>query len=168
MALDLLTPLRVFLASVPQTFYSIQTLEISHSAMTAPRYVWREPYVGTITTETGPKTVEPLNLQIKLAGSEGNLDQRFDIGIDLTDVEDEFRDELDRIPLATTEKIRIVYREYMSNDLATVMASAVLQAESITYSVGAASIVAVSPRLSITRTGESYTSRDVPMLRGFL
>jgi len=61
-----------------------------------------------------------------------------------------------------------VYREYLSDDLQGPQAVAVLQIESITYMLGAAGISAVSPRLNITRTGELYVPRDIPMLRGFL
>lgn len=168
MSLDVEQKLKVFLASAPQNIYSIPTVEISHSEMTKVYYLWREPYIGSITTETGIKEVTPVNLEIKLAGSENNLDQKFSILLDLTDINDEFREQLDRVPLNTQEKISIIYREYLSDDLTEVMTSSSLQAESVTFSVGSANISAVQPRLSSTRTGEVYSARDVPMLRGFL
>lgn len=168
MSLDLDADLRRFLASAPAALRAIQTLEISHSAMTQTYYLWREPYEGTITTEDGEQTVQPVNLEIKLAGAEGHLDQNFEIRIDTTDIEDEFREQMDLIPIDTLEKIRCVYREYLSDDLTSVMAQAVLQVESITYQKGAAAISAISPRYNATRTGELYVPRDVPMLRGFL
>ena len=112
--------------------------------------------------------MEPCNIEIKLAGSQGNLDQAFDIRLGLVDIEDVFREQLDLIPVATLEKIQIVYREYLSDDLTTPQATATLQAESISYAIGAATISAVSPRLNISRTGELYTPKDIPMLRGFL
>jgi hypothetical protein len=168
MSLDIEQKLKVFLASAPQNIYSIPTVEISHSAMTKVYYLWREPYIGSITTDTGIKEVTPVNLEIKLAGSENNLDQKFGILLDLTDINDEFREQLDKIPLTTQEKIRVVYREYLSDDLTDIVASSVLQAESVTFSIGSANISAVQPRLSYTRTGEIYSTRDVPTLRGFL
>lgn len=168
MSLDIEQKLKVFLASAPQNIYSVMTLEISHSAMTKVYYLWREPYIGEITTETGVKTVTPLNMDIKLAGSENNLDQKFNIALDLTDINDEFREQLDRIPLTTSEKIKVVYREYLSDDLTEVLAQANLQAESVSFTIGAAAIVAVQPRLSMTRTGEIYSPKIIPMLRGFL
>lgn len=168
MSLDIEQKLKVFLASAPQNTYPIKTLEISHSAMTKVYYLWGEPYVGSITTETGTKTVEPVNIDIKLAGSENNLDQKFNIALDLTDINDEFREQLDNIPLGTLEKIKVVYREYLSDDLTEPLAQANLQVESVSFTIGAAAIVAVQPRLSMTRTGEIYTPRVVPMLRGFL
>ena len=84
------------------------------------------------------------------------------------DIEDAFRAELDLIPVTTQEKIAVVYREYLSNDLVNAQATATLQVESVSYVKGAATISAVSPRLNITRTGELYAPKDIPMLRGFL
>lgn len=167
MSTDLQARLRVFLASAPQTIRSIQTLEISHSAITT-FYLWREPYAGSITTETGVKAVQPLNFDIKLAGSSGHLDQKFDITLDTTDVADLFREQLDRIPVDTLEKIRLVYREYLSDDLTAAQATAILQVESISYRIGAATLSAVSPRLNVSRTGETYSPKGIPMLRGFI
>jgi len=168
MSLDLETRLRTFLASAPQNVWPIQTLQISHSAMSQTFYLWREPYVGTAYADGQPLTMAPCNMEIKLAGSPGHLDQTFDIRLDLVDAMDTFREQLDRIPIATREFIRIVYREYLSDDLTEPQATAVLQAEGVTWAKGAASISAVSPRLNITRTGELYSPRAVPMLRGFL
>ena len=168
MSLDLESRLRRFLASAPQTIWPIQTLQISHSAMSKTYHLWREPYAGQTLVDGVAVDMQPCNIEIKLAGSEGHLDQKFDIRIGLVDIEDEFREQLDRIPVATAEKIRIVYREYLSDDLNSPQATAVLQAESIAYAIGAANISAVSPRLNMTRTGELYTPKEVPMLRGFL
>lgn len=169
MSLDLEQKLRVFFASAPQNVHPIQTLQISHSAMTKTYHLWREPYNGQTTLENGSVVdMEVVNMEIKLAGSQGHLDQRFDIALDLVDIDDEFREEMDRIPIDTQEKIQIVYREYLSDDLTEVQAQATLEAESVSYKKGGANIVAVSPRLNVTRTGELYTPRDVPMLRGFV
>lgn len=164
MSLDLESALKTFLASAPQTDHAIQTLQISHSAMSQVWHLWREPYVGT----AGGYTMQPCNIEIKLAGSAGHLDQQFDIRLGLVDIEDTFRAELDLIPVTTLEKIAVVYREYLSSDLVNAQASATLQVESVSYVKGAATLSAVSPRLNITRTGELYAPKDIPMLRGFL
>lgn len=169
MALDLESRLRVFLASAPQNIRSIMTVQISHSALTRVYHLWRETRPGNVTLENGATvTMQPLNIDIKLAGSEGNLDQQFNIMLDLTDIEDDFRGEMDRIPVDTEEKIVVVYREYLSDDLTDPQAVVTLQVESISYRIGAATLSAVSPRLNVSRTGELYAPRDVPMLRGFL
>jgi hypothetical protein len=168
MSLDLESRLRIFLASAPQNRHAIQTIELSHSAMSKVFRLWREPYFGNVTTEAGVVQMAPVNLEIKLAATEGNLDQRFSIAIDTVDMSDELHREMDRIPVATTEKVRAVYREYLSDELTAVQTSAVLQVESVSYVIGTATLIAVSPRLNVTRTGENYVPRDVPMLRGFL
>lgn len=164
MSLDLEARLRTFLASAPQTIHPVQTLQISHSAMSQVWHLWREPYIGT----AGGNTMQPCNIEIKLAGSPGHLDQKFEIRIGLVDIEDEFRNEMDAIPLDTQEKIAVVYREFLSDDLVNAQAVATLQVEAISYVKGAANISAVSPRYNITRTGELYTPKDIEMLRGFL
>lgn len=161
--------LRVFFASAPQNIYSIQVLEISHSMMPKTYYLWREPRFGRVRINgTTYVDVQPINIEVKIAGTSNNLDQKFEIRVDTTDIENEFRDALDSIPINTTEKIKVTYREYLSDDLTTEQAVAYLQAESVTYMIGAASISAVSTRLNINRTGELYSTKDVPMLRGFL
>lgn len=164
MSLDLTTALKTFFASAPQTVHPIFTLSISHSAMTQTFHLWREPYAGV----AAGNTMQPCNIDIKLAGSPGHLDQKFDIRLSTVDIDDVLRTQLDRIPVTTLEKIQIIYREFLSDDLTTVQATATLQAESISYQIGAATISAVSPRLNMTRTGELYAPKDIPMLRGFL
>lgn len=168
MSLDLESELKRVLASAPRDVRPIQTIQLSHSAMTQTYYLWREPYTGTITANGGSRTVQPVNMRIDLAGSEGHLDQTFRVSIDTTDVEDELREQLDLIPLGTTEEIVCVYREYLSNDLTTVVASATLEVEEISFQRGVATFIAVSPRLNKLRTGEIYAPREIPMLRGFL
>jgi hypothetical protein len=168
-SLDLEQRLRVFFASAPQTIRAIEVLEISHSAMSKTYVLSREPYIFNITDENAVvRTVEPVNFEIKKAGTEAHLDQVYEIRLDTTDIEDAFRSEVDSIPLDTTERIKCVFREYLSDDLTDVQAIAVLQVESVSYALGAAAISAVSPRYNVTSTGERYTPRDVPMLRSFL
>lgn len=168
MALDLKTRLRVYLASAPQTERSIGVLEISHPAMSKTWFLWREPYAGQVTTETGD-VVDVLctNIQPRLAGSEGSLDQRFDVLIDTVDIEDTFRAEMDSVPLGDPRRVLMVYREYLSDDLTEPQARVPLQVENCSYQVGAATLTAVSPRLNATSTGIFYAPRDIPMLRGF-
>ncbi len=168
MSLDIEQRLRVFFASAPQTVHAIQTVELSHSAMPQVWRLWREPYAGQVAIEDGTLVdVLPLNLQVGLADVQGNLDRKYDINMDTTDVQDLFRESMAAIPIDTDEKVRCVYREYLSDDLTEIQASAVLQVETASYQVGAATLSAVFPRLNVTRTGILYTTRDIPMLRGF-
>jgi hypothetical protein len=168
MSLDLEHRLRVFLASAPQTVRAIQTINIFHPSMSRAFLLWREPYVGTLTIDGTAYTVEPANIEIGLAGAAGHLDQRFDIKLGLVDSMDTFRIELDRIPVNTKVKATLVYREYLSDDLVNPQAVANLQVEVVSWTKGAANITAVSPRLNMTRTGQLYSPKEIPMLRGFL
>lgn len=167
--LDLEEKLKRFFASAPQNIHPVQVIEIRHSQMPKVYYLWKEPYVGTIKINgTTNVSVQPLNLEVKLSGTGNNLDQKFEIRISTVDIENEFRNALDSIDINTTEKIKIVYREYLSDNLNEEQAVANLEAESISYVIGGASISAVSTRLNINRTGELYSTKAVPMLRGFL
>lgn len=169
MSLDLDAKIKTFLASAPQNKRQIQVIRISHSQMSKVYHLWREPYAGTVTTsDDGVVSVEAANIEIKLAGSDGTLDQKFNILLDTTDITDDFRDELDNIDIDTSEKVQVIYYEYLSDDLTDELARAVLQVETVSYTLGSATLNAVTPRLNVTRTGEIYTQRDVPMLRGFL
>lgn len=166
--LDLEERLKIFFASAPQNIHSLQMVEISHSQMPRVYYVWKEPFVGQVTINGSTVVdVAPIHMEIKLSGSSNNLDQKFEIRLSTVDIDNDFRNALDSIPIDTLEKVKIVYREYLSDDLTTEQAVSILQAESISYVIGGASITAVSPRLNISRTGELYNSRDIPMMRGF-
>jgi hypothetical protein len=165
---DMAERLRVFFASAPMVAHQVEVLEISHSAMTKTYRLWRETEPGTVTTENGEQAVEPWNFQLKRAGTDAHLDQVYEIPFDTTDTMDEFREQMARIPLNTTERVRIVIREYLSDDLTEMLSRAVLQVEEVSYKIGAAVIHAAQPRLNSLRTGENYTPREVPMLRNFL
>lgn len=168
MALDLEARLRVFFASAPQTIHAVGVIKIAHSAMSRTRCLWREPYAGEVVDENADsREVEPANLAWELAGSPSNLDQVYRIGISTVDIENEFRSELDAIPLDTTERIALTYLEYLSDDLEAPQAVARLQVESIAYVRGKALLTATSPRFNVLRTGALYSPRDFPMLRGF-
>lgn len=169
MALDVDAAMRRFFASAPQYRYIVPVLELRHSAMSKVWYLWRESKAGAVGLETGQVvTVEGANFDDKLAGTPAHLDQEFSFTLSTVDIDDTFRQELDRIPITTKEKIILVYREYLSDQLDTPQTVGRLQVESLSYARGSATISAVAPRLNIARTGELYTPRDVPMLRGFL
>lgn len=168
MALSLEDQLKIFLASAPQNKRVIQTLELSHSAIVT-RYVWREPYTGQVTLEDASiVTIQPINMVADIAMDDQTLDQAYQFTIDTVNINDEFRNELDKIPLDTEEKIVAVYREFLSDNLTEPAAIARLQVENIAYNKGTATLSAVTPRLNITRTGELYTYKRFPMLRGFI
>ncbi|MCC2673287.1 MAG: hypothetical protein K0R58_234 [Ramlibacter sp.] len=169
MSVDVENRLRILLATAPQNRRRIETLEISHSAMSQTFYLWSEPYEGEVTTEDGVRTMRSVGFHIEMAGSEGNMDQVNSIVLDITDKTDEFKNELALIPQQTNELVRVVIREYLSDDLTEIESGpAVLQVELVSRRRGAAMITAVSPRYNVTRTGEVYAARRIPMLRAFL
>lgn len=170
MALDIGSRLRTFWASAPQRAYAVETLEVSHSAMTKVYRFWHEREPGLITLESGEEVATtPMNFEVRRAGSGANLDQVYDVLLDTVDVgvKNGFRMEMRRVPLYSTEFVRIVLRGYLSDDLTDVLERGVLQMESINYKLGVARLRAISPRLNLSRTGELYVSREIPMLRSF-
>lgn len=161
--------LREFYASAPQTRYAVEVLELSHPDMTRAYVLWAEGAPGEVTNEAAEVlAVEPARFEIEPAGSEAHLDQVYEIALETADPEDTFRTEMDRIPLQTRELVRCVYRVYMSDALDELQGSAVLQVEEVAWKAGAARLRAVSPRFNVTRTGELYVPREIPMLRNFL
>jgi len=168
MAQDVEPRLREYLASAPQKIYPMRVVSFSHSAMSKTWHLWREGVAGTVRTEAG-EMVEVLcaNVEVEVAGTPANLDQQFQIALDTTDIDDLFREELDRIPLDTEEYMRVMYREYLSDDLLNPMAVVALEALSVSFQVGSAGIMAYAPRYNVSRTGELYEPRVIPMLRAF-
>ena len=75
--------------------------------------------------------------------------------------------QLDAIPLNTAERIRIDILTYLSDDLTAQQEAATLQAETVSWVVGTATITAVVPRYNVLSTGELYEPGVVPMLRAF-
>ena len=114
------------------------------------------------------RQARPAGIAVRRAGSDAFLDQVFEIELDLTDAQDEFRERLRLIPLQSSERVRCVYRGYMSDDLTDIAEGpAILRVEATTFRRGRAIVSAVSPRLNVNRTGILYAPRDIPMLRGF-
>ena len=168
MSTDIETRLREYFAVSPPALRSIGVLVISHSALARRFVFWPEPYAGQVVSdEYGTLDVQYAPMMLDRAGSEGNLDQEFRITLDTTDVQDDFRDQLDAIPLNTAERIRIDIITYLSDDLTTQQESATLQAETVSWVVGTATITAVVPRYNVLSTGELYEPGVVPMLRAF-
>lgn len=143
-------------------------LVISHSALARRFVFWQEPYAGKVVSdEYGTLDVQYAPMMLDLAGTEGNLDQEYRITLDTTDVQDEFRNQLDAIPINTTERIRIDILTFLSDDLTSQQEAATLQAETVSWVIGTATITAVAPRYNVLSTGELYEPGAVPMLRAF-
>lgn len=166
MALALQDQLKRFYASAPTNVRMIPVIEISHSDMTQTFYLWREPYSGSVTLDDlSVVTVEPVNFAVELSADEANIDQVFKVTLGNVDASDVFREQVDAISLNTTEKIKLIYREYLSDDLTTPQVTITLTVENVAYTNTTATLSAVSPRLNLNRTGETYNYKDIPMLR---
>lgn len=161
--------MKIFWASSPQNVRPIPTIEISHSHLPSTYRYWTEPYIGTVKNESvSDITMNPANMTVSLANSQDNLDQNYNIAIDLTDAQDILREALDIIPVNTKEQIVLTYREYLSDTLAVIQSSVSLIVQNISYSQEGAKFKCVTPRMNLTSSGESYNPFDIPMLRGFL
>lgn len=168
MSTDIEARLREYFATTPPAVRPIGVLVISHSALARRFVFWPEPYAGQVVSdEYGPLDVQYAPMALERAGTEANLDQEYRITLDTTDVQDSFRDQLDAIPINTTERVRIDILTYLSDDLTAQQEAATLQAETISWVVGTATITAVVPRYNVLSTGELYEPGVVPMLRAF-
>ena len=168
MSTDIEARLREYFAVTPPAVRAIGVLVISHSALARRFVFWPEPYAGRIVSdEYGPLDVAYAPMMLDRAGSGANLDQEYRITLDTTDVQDDFRGQLDAIPINTTERIRIDILTFLSDDLTGQQESATLQAETVSWVIGTATITAVAPRYNVLSTGELYEPGVVPTLRAF-
>lgn len=168
MSTDIEARLREYLATTPPAVRQVGVLVISHSALARRFVFWAEPYLGRVVSdEYGPLDVMYAPMMFSIAGSEANLDQEYQITLDTTDVQDDFRGQIDAIPLDTQERIRIDILTFLSDNLSSQQESATLQAETLSWIIGTATITAVQPRYNVLSTGELYEPGVVPMLRAF-
>ena len=167
--LDIEQKLKVFLSSAPSNVHVIQTLEIIHPQLPQSYHFWTEPYSGNTKDELGnSRQMRGVNFRVELNGSMGHLDQQMLINLDLTDSIDEFREAMDGVSLFSSIPVYVNYREYLSDNLDVPQSIAKMQVESVSFTLQSASFVVVSKRLNVTRTGETYNPKDIPMLRSFL
>jgi len=97
------------------------------------------------------------------------LDQSFTFT--LGDLGELLPKELDAVASANgfSEKPRVVYRTYRSDDLTKPLFGPILlEVESFAFNREGASFTAKAPSLNINKTGEVYRLERFPMLRGFL
>ena len=168
MSTDVEARLREYFAVTPPAIRPVGVLVISHSALSHRFVFWSEPYTGQVVSDDyGALDVQYAPMLLEIGGSEANLDQEYSITLDTTDVQDAFRDQLDAIPINTPERIRIDILTFLSDDLASQQEAATLQAETISWVIGTATITAVAPRYNVLSTGELYEPGAVPMLRAF-
>lgn len=146
----------------------VEVVEISHSAFSESSFICKEPGGLNVTLENGQQVfADGINMSIKRANSRDDLDEKYDF--DFSDVNGTLQDKTNEIPLSTTEKVKIIYRVYMSDNLDSVALGPVrMEAINIAFKSGFASARAQSPSLVESRTGNLYTYERFPALKAFL
>lgn len=159
-----------FLAA-PSSVVELETLEISHPAMTKVYRIVRNARDGiTATLETEVEVdFEFYPLRIRPTGSTDDLDQA--IQVDLGDLGEIIPEELDAIAEAGLMGVKptVLYRTYRSDDLsAPMLGPLTLEVTSIVSNADGSAFEARAPALNVNRTGELYRLARFETLRGFM
>lgn len=160
-----------FFLNSKSSIVQLELLEISHSDFTQTYRIVRNATNGvSVTLETSAQaffTYYPLRIENN--GAKDDLDQSFTFT--LGDLGELLPKELDAVASANgfSEKPRVVYRTYRSDDLTKPLFGPILlEVESFAFNREGASFTAKAPSLNINKTGEVYRLERFPMLRGFL
>jgi len=150
---------------------ALELIEISHSAFSQVYRRVRNARDGVVVTlETGVQAAfEWYPMAITELSDQADLDTG--IRIDFGDLGEVLPLELDRSYSAglMSEKPRIVYRVYRSDDLtAPMIGPVVLEAANFSFKREGASFEASAPYVNKNRTGETYNLTRFFTLRGFV
>ena len=162
--------LRILLASYPVGKYQIDTLEITHSLFSQRFLFTREPggLTATLTNADGSTeevTFTGVNFEPVLNRRKSDLDSNF--AFTLADPDNQLDDELDNIPLSNTEKIKITYRAYFSDDLSSEAELHRLDVLRVNQEKGVFTVECGLPQLNYQKTGIVYDYDRFPPLRAF-
>ena len=118
----------------------------------------------------GPFEYESMPMAITKIGTGNDVDQI--LKVDIGDLGSLIPQEIDAVMTANAmlTKPLVKYRVYRSDDTSEVgliFGPTVHEITTLTYSKTGCAFEAVSPRLSITRTGRKYTVKEFPMMRAF-
>jgi hypothetical protein len=153
----------VLLNSQPESETFFETIFISHSKMSATRYLVFNSVPLTAKLTTGETvTFLPANISSTNAQNNNDLDQQasFSIG----DENNELDDELDRIPLGDTEDIIVGYGVYISTALDAPAEFIEYTVKSIPQKLGSFTMLCGAPNLNSKETGEVFSFERFPML----
>lgn len=148
------------LNSQPENETYFETIIISHSKMTAPRYF----VFDSVPLDAGGFTFIPANISATNAANSNDLDQQASFSI--ADDNNELDDELYRIPLNDKEDVIVAYGRYISTDLSSPVEYVEYTAKTVPQKEGAFTIQCGVPNLNSNQTGEVYSFDRFPMLRG--
>lgn len=149
----------------------LELLVISHSCFSKIYHIVRNAANGlTVTLENGSTQLfEYYPLKIEKGETGDDLDQV--MTITLGDLGEIFPNEFDRVRSMNgfSEKPKVVYRVYRSDDLSAPMYGPIdLQADDFASTADGVGFVAKAPFLNVSKTGEIFDLERFVMLRGFL
>nr|UVX59586.1 MAG: protein of unknown function DUF1833 [Bacteriophage sp.]DAP40289.1 MAG TPA: protein of unknown function (DUF1833) [Caudoviricetes sp.] len=156
------------LASNPDGEMDYITLQVSHPLLSKTYYLVRGLQELTATLETGETiTFEPTPMEASGAANNNDMDQT--TTFTLPDVGNLLDDELDNIPMDSTELPKFIFRRYVSTDLSyPADGPVVYEAQTIAQDKGRFSANLGTPMLNQRSTGILMTPKEIPLLRGLL
>lgn len=160
-----------FFLSARGDVVNIETLEISHSAFSQSYLRNRNVRDGVdVLLENGqPASFAYYPMNITEMSDQADLDTG--LRIDFGDLGEVLPRELSRVRAAdaTSEKVKIVYRTYRSDDLTAPLVGPLrLQATTFSFRREGASFEASAPYVNKNKTGQTYNLTRFFTVRGFL
>jgi hypothetical protein len=151
--------LKELLNTYPDGKHQIDCIEISHSLFSQSYFFTREPegISATITNADASTQVVAFsgtNFEPVLNQKRSDLDS--DFSFTLPDPDNLLDDELDLIPLDNTEKVVVVYRVYLSEDLTEEAELHRLEVLRVNQEKGVFTIDCGLPQLNWQKTGIIY------------
>jgi hypothetical protein len=151
--------------------FQYELLEISHPDFTQTYYIVRNAKNGlTVTHEDSTShDYDYYPVAIKQAGTNDDLDQK--LSITFGDLGQILPTELDAIFSADSLGIKPIlkYRTYRSTDLSVPLFGPLrFELSNLSFTDEGVSFDATAPKLNQLATGELYTMKRFPMLKGFL
>jgi hypothetical protein len=150
---------KILLSSQPENDRYYELLTISHSAMSKVYNL----VVDSVSLVSNGVTFEPANIKPERPVNSNDLDQiaSFSIG----DIDNVLDDEMDRIPLDTTEKIICRSMLVLSTDLDTLVEDISFFVDTVPQQKGVFTIKSSVTDLNALQTGEAMTLTRLPALR---
>lgn len=156
---------KTFLSSNPERERIFETIVLEHPSFSQTFRFVRDPRPLTAKDENGiSRDYIPINFLSANTKISNDLDQL--TSFSLSDIDNIFDDEIDRIDIGDETKPTITYRLYSSKNLDEIADGPfVYDLESITQKKGLFTLRSGIPRLNNRATGNTYNFVDFPMLR---
>lgn len=160
-----------FFLNSSRAVVQLQLLEISHPSFSQTFYKVRNARLGVTVTHEDANSYEYDYLPMKITQLAVRDDLDTGISVQFGDLGEVLPNELDAIHVDDSYDIppTVKYRTYRSDDLsAPLYGPLTLQIRNVSANKDGASFDAKAPRLNYGKTGEIYSMRRFPMLRGFI